>query len=287
MPHREMLGTVLIMGLGLLGGSAGMAIRSRHLARRITAACRAGHPHEEARRAGLIDDYSPDVPKLLADADLVLLCQPVDSIRQSLAQVLGLVRPGTIVTDVGSTKAGLVRAAEAIDSQGHFVGSHPMAGSHLTGWQNGRPDLFSGATTYVTVTDATDLRAAGTVARFWTALGSRVMLTTPERHDRLAAMLSHVPHMTAASLMQGLLDSGEDPSLVKLLAGNGLRDSTRIAAGSAQVWREICQHNSKEIASQLRALALRLETTAGLLEAGDLDRVEESLAASANLRQKL
>lgn len=284
---EERIETLLIVGLGLLGGSAAMAARSANCVRRVLALSRAGSPHSEALNAGLIDGYSEDLSSLVAEANFILLCQPVDAIARILPAVMASARPGTVITDVGSTKGTLVQVAEGIPGQAAFVGSHPMAGSHLTGWKNGRPDLFSGATTYVTLTDRTNLEAAGRVARFWRQLGSRVVLTDPARHDSLVALLSQVPHMASAAIVRHLEESGEDPALMKLLAGNGLRDTTRIAAGSPLVWREICQHNPQEIASQLRQLATIVERLAEQIETGKLDALEQELASAAALREQL
>jgi prephenate dehydrogenase len=284
---EERIKTLLIVGLGLLGGSAAMAARSTGCARRVLALSRPGAPHSEAMNAGLIDGYGESLTDLVAESDFILLCQPVDAIARILPMIMSTARPGTVVTDVGSTKATLVAIAEPIPSDGAFVGSHPMAGSHLTGWKNGRPDLFAGATTYVTLTELTDLEAAGRVARFWRQLGSRVVLTDPQRHDALVALLSQVPHVAAAAIVRHLEASGEDPALMKLLAGNGLRDTTRIAAGSPVVWREICQHNSVPISRQLRELAGILERLAGLIEQGRLDELEQELASAAALRERL
>jgi prephenate dehydrogenase len=283
----EPFGTLLIVGLGLLGGSAALAARQTGCTERIIALNRPGSPHDEARDAGLIDDYTEHLDRAVAAADLVLLCQPVNSIRAILPAVLAAARPGTLVTDVGSTKGTLVETAETIPSQAHFVGSHPMAGSHLTGWRSARADLFSGATTYVTPTSATNLAAVARTAAFWRALGSRVIITDPRRHDRLVALLSHVPHMTAAALVQHLANSGEDPELLRLLAGNGLRDTTRIAQGSPLVWKEICQHNAQEISTQLRDVASLLERMASQLEAATFDELEATLALAAELRGRL
>jgi len=283
---EERIKTMLIVGLGLLGGSAAMAARSTGIARRVIAHSRAGAPHIEAANAGVIDGYTENLTAAVAESDFILLCQPVDAIAQILPTVMAAARPGTVVTDVGSTKGSLVEVADSIQSEAAFVGSHPMAGSHLTGWRNGRPDLFAGATTYVTLTKETNLAAVGRVTRFWKLLGSRVILTDPQRHDRLVALLSHVPHMTAAAIMRHLEASGEDPAFMKLLSGNGLRDTTRIAAGSPIVWREICQHNAPQIARQLRELGAIIERLAVSIEHGRLDEVEAELSAAALLREK-
>lgn len=278
---------MLVIGLGLLGGSAAMAVRQQGMARRIIALCRATAPHEVAKSHGVIDDYTDNLEEALAEADFILLAYPVEEIRKILPRVLAAAKEGAIITDVGSTKGVLVEEADAVQTSAHFVGSHPMAGSHLTGWENGRVDLFNGQTTYVTLTDKTSLSAAARVALFWQTLGSRIVMTHPKRHDRLAALLSHVPHFAAVALIQNLQKSHEDVQFLKLLAGAGLRDTTRIAMGNGQMWTEICHHNGPAIADLLRQTARQLEEFADTIVNGEIDDLKSELEAIAQLRQML
>jgi prephenate dehydrogenase len=202
--------------------------------------------------------------------------------------VLRNARPGTVVTDVGSTKASLVAEAERTASaRAHFVGSHPMVGSHLTGWKNGNADLFVGGTIYVTPTEKTETGAAAKVAAFWEALGGNVVFTGPQRHDELASLLSHVPHMVAVALVELLEKSAEDPHFLKRLAGSGLRDTTRVAMGSSQMWREISEQNGETIAGHLDAMAERITLLAEAIRRGDFAALESRLERAAELRAKL
>lgn len=278
---------MLIVGLGLLGGSAAMAARERELTSEIVALARRGHPHDEAVRRGIVDRYTFDLKEGVSECDFILLCQPVDKIRQCLPDVMAAARPGTIVTDVGSTKWGLVEAAEKLRSRGSFVGSHPMVGGHVTGWQHGREELFEGGTIYVTPTENTDLAAAAKVAEFWENLGGNVVMTHPQRHDQLAALLSHLPHMTAVALMEVLCHSGEDPHFLRELAGTGLRDTTRVAMGSVQMWCEIAGQNAEPIAAQLDQVAARVQRIAAVIRQGNMPDLEKLLKEASNLRTKM
>lgn len=277
---------LLIAGLGLLGGSVALAAREMHLARHITALARPGRNHDAAMEAGLIDRWGTDLAAEVARADFVLLAQPVESIVNALPEVLAAAGEDTVVTDVGSTKAAITTAAGKVTGKAAFVGSHPMAGSHLTGWKNGRADLFQGRTTYITPTAETSLEATARVSHFWQALGSRVVLVDPERHDHLCALLSHVPHLAAVALVHLLDDSCEDPHFLKVLAGTGLRDTTRIAMGSADVWEEICVHNRQEIATKLRRYADLCGELAAMVETRG-ENLRPLLAEMAAFRRKL
>lgn len=283
-PGRQRM---LIVGLGLLGGSAAMAARERELVSEVVALARRGHPHDEAVRRGVIDRYTFDLRQAVAECDFILLCQPVERIRECLPEVLAAAEPGTIITDVGSTKLALVDQAEQIPTRGAFVGSHPMVGGHSTGWQHGREELFENGTVYVTPTERTDLHAAARVAEFWEVLGGNVVMTHPRRHDQLSALLSHMPHMTAVALMEVLCRSGEDPHFMRQLAGNGLRDTTRVAMGSPQMWREIATQNAEAIAAQIDTLCGRLQRLSETIRNGNVAELDRCLQEAADLRTRM
>jgi len=277
---------LLIVGLGLLGGSVALAARERGIARHIVAHARPGRDHEQARADGLIDAWSHDLAGEAARADFILIAQPVDSIVRILPTILAAASEGALVTDVGSTKATIVEKAGAVATKAHFVGSHPMAGSHLTGWKNGRANLFQGATTYVTPTESTCMDATGRVTRFWQSLGSRPVLVDPVRHDHLCALVSHVPHLVAVALMELLGESCEDPHFLRVISGPGLRDTTRIAMGSPDVWQEICHHNSKEISVKLHQLAEICHQLADKVGKGD-ESLRATLGEASRIRSLL
>ena len=277
--------TLLIVGLGLLGGSVARAARARGVAGKITAWARPGRSQDEAQAAGIVDEWSHDLQALCGAADLIVLAQPVESLRASLPEVLGSASRGAIVTDVGSTKGELVATAEEISSQAFFVGSHPMAGSHLTGWQHSTADLFINRTCFVTPTPRTSLEAAARVSTFWQSLGGRAVVVDPQRHDALCALVSHIPHFTAVSLMQLIADCGEDPTLLRALAANGFRDTTRVAMGDSAMWVEIARQNHREIAAGLRQLADHINRVADEVESGD-DALGGKLTRLAELRSE-
>lgn len=276
-----------VVGLGLLGGSVALAARARGVAAQIIAIDPRGKDLSPAVREGVVNSYTSDLARGLADADLVLLAGPVETIRLQLPGVLGAVAPGAIVTDVGSTKRVLVEEAAQHDRHRNFVGSHPMVGGHHTGWQHARADLMEGGVVYVTPFGSTDLDRAARVGHFWEALGMRLVFTHPARHDFLCALLSHLPHLTAATLMDRIATSREDVNLVRQLCGRGLLDTTRIAMGSADVWEQICRHNSDNIATLLDGLAEDVQRLAGMIRRNDSQGVNVFLAGGAVLRSQI
>lgn len=261
-----------------------MALRGNGLARRIVSVSR--RPMDEAIEFGLVDAATDDLAAASREADLIVLCTPVEVIREQLPTVLRAARAGTLVTDVGSTKLRLVEFAESLEGGANFVGSHPMAGSHLTGWRAGSPTLFRGAVCHVTATECTDLAAVARVGALWRAVGARVVHLHPRRHDYLCALVSHLPHMTAVSLSETIRRSREDPALLRVVAGNGLRDTTRVAMGSGAVWSEIAAHNGENIANLLDQVAA---TATGLAERirGGGEGLEEFLETVRRFRTEL
>lgn len=249
-----------IVGVGLLGGSIGLAARERKLAGRILGIGRSEDSLQQAQRVGAIDEYSLDLIRGVADADLVILCTPVRHIAQILPTVMAHVKAGAIVTDVGSTKSTIVKVGEAASasSQGVFIGSHPMAGSEKSGVHHAHSRLFEGTNCFLTPTQQTPLAALATVGAWWRALGCRLAIARPERHDALVACISHLPHLIAVALVRTVADTQEDVNLIKGIIGNGFRDTTRIASGSAQMWEDICAENIQEISTTIAAFQRNL-----------------------------
>lgn len=284
-PHHRP--TLLIAGLGLLGGSIALAARRRGLAGHIIGVGR--RDLSPAVDAGVIDEASADLATAAPRADIIILCTPVDIIRRQLAVVREAARPDALVTDVGSTKRRIAQQAAEVFGNGvpAFVGSHPMVGGHQTGWEAATADLFRGGVVYVTPREAHDLDPAARIGHFWQGLGARLVYIHPDRHDQLCGLLSHLPHLAAVALTRQLQQSREDVNLLRVLAGNGLRDTTRIAMGSADVWREIFAHNSDTVAAQARALATALNTMADELDASRMDEFQKLLAETSDFRHRL
>ena len=261
---------ITIIGVGLLGGSIGLAVKRRKLARQIAGFVRRRASLKDCERAGAVDFATTDLPAAVWDADLVILCTPLAQMRSRVREMLPALKRGAIVTDVGSVKASVVRELESLVARAgaHFVGSHPMAGAEKTGVAAARTDLFEKTVCVVTPTKKTNRAALKKVKQFWNALGSRVLELKPEIHDALVSRSSHLPHVVAATLASHVLNPAH-PQAQAALCANGFRDTTRIASGSPEMWRDIALANRKNLAKSLNAFIADLQKFQRLVKKGD------------------
>jgi prephenate dehydrogenase len=201
---------------------------------------------------------------------MVVLCVPLAQMRPLAEQMLPALEPGAIVTDVGSVKGSVVEDLEGLVAQGggYFIGGHPMAGVEKTGVAAARADLFSDAVCVLTPTANSHLPALRQVRALWECLGANVVELTPQRHDELVSRTSHLPHVLAAQLASLVL-SPEQVSIQGSLCASGFRDTTRIASGSPEMWRDIALANRKNLSQALRTFMLGLEEFTRALDAGD------------------
>lgn len=262
------------------------AARAQGLAREIIAVGRRRESLEPALADGAVDRITTDVGEGVAGADFCVLATPVATLTALLPAVWRAADGEAVITDVGSTKAGIVKAALALarDRPLSFVGSHPMAGSERSGYGVARADLFQGATVIVTPTDATPPDAVKRVTEFWEALGGRVTTLDPVTHDRAVAAISHLPHLVADALVDAV--ARLDPRFFDF-AARGFKDTTRIAAADARVWREIFQENRAALAEALAGFRQALDHLEGLVAAGDTVRLEGELDRIRELRETL
>jgi prephenate dehydrogenase len=260
---------VTIVGVGLIGGSVGMALRSRGLAERVIGVGRSAAGMAEARRAGAVDETTDDLAAGVAAADLVVVATGVGAIPGLLDAIDAAVRPGTLLTDAGSTKASIVGAWERrrASRRGRFVGAHPIAGSHRRGASAGAADLFVGRVTVVTPAPRTPPRDAEEVGGFWSALGATVFMMPPRAHDRLLASSSHAPHVVAAAV------AAATPPEVRALVAGGWRDTTRIAAGDPELWVDILLDNARFVIAALRRVERAGARMRAAIEGGDRSRL--------------
>jgi prephenate dehydrogenase len=275
-----------VVGVGLLGGSVAKAARARGLAREVIGIGRDAARLQAAVDDGGLDRATVDLADGLRDADFVLLAAPVRTIESLLAPMWDALSPEAIVTDVGSAKAAIVRAADALarTAPRTFVGSHPMAGSEKSGYAVARPDLFQGALVVVTPGETSEPRAVKTVTAFWEHLGARVTELDPETHDAVVAAISHLPHLVACALVDAVVR--EAPRALPI-AARGFRDTTRIAAGDPQMWQEIFLTNRPALLASIAAFRRALTDLERLIEAGDPAAVEAALARIKAAREAL
>lgn len=281
--------TLAIYGVGLLGGSVGLAAKTHGIARRVIGIGRSIERLTKAVECGAIDEMTTDLEEACARADWVILASTVSHIVDLLPRTARSCKPSALVTDVGSTKATIARQADRVFPAGgpFFVGSHPMAGSERSGVVYASPDLFEKACCIVTPTPATSREAAGRVEEFWRALGCRVVELDPARHDRILSAISHLPHMAAVGLLLAASQMEDDAELFATVLGNGFRDSTRVAAGPPEIWRDICLENSDAIADDLSRLAALLQSLADDVRAGQADALLERLQQAREFRKRL
>jgi len=269
-----------VLGLGLLGGSVAAAAKERGLAREVVGAARRSAPLERALAAGIVDSVTTPAQAVLG-ADLVVLGTPVGSMNQVVSNVAAGLSSGCLVTDVGSVKGSVIETIPGLLPDGvEFVGSHPMAGSHLRGPDHARADLFEGATCVVTPRAGQDEAAVERVEAFWRDLGARVERRSPAIHDEEVAWVSHLPHLVAFAFADSL---NAAPDRVGRLAGGGFRDFTRIAQSDAELWGEILSLNGKALSGPLNHFSASLAKLARALEEGD-DESLEKLLNQARLR---
>lgn len=278
---------VAILGLGLLGGSLGLALKQRGLARQVIGFVRRAATGRDALRRGAVDKATRSLSEAVVEADLVVLCTPLGAMRALAQQMQPFLQPGAIVTDVGSVKHSVVRELEPLVSRagGRFVGSHPLAGSEKTGIAWARADLFHGAVCVVTPTADTDASALRRVKALWRDLGARVYALSPRRHDALLARSSHLPHVVASALTHLVLDSRRPPIQHRVCA-NGFRDTTRIASGSPEMWRDIALANRIPLRRAVAEFIRQLEQVQALLAKGDPAALEQWFARAKAHRDR-
>ena len=253
--------TVVLAGVGLIGGSVGLGIHQRFLAERVIGFDRDPAALEAARGMGVIDEARLNPGPWLGEAELMVLASPVRSLAPLGHELAPHLDRACIVTDVGSVKREVVAALQNL----RFVGGHPMAGSERIGVQNADAALLENAVWVLTPTSSTDLEALERVEEFVTHLGARPLQTSPEQHDRLVAAVSHVPYLVAVALTE-LMAGDEDRELLMLLAAGGFRDITRVASGNPQMSRDMVVGNRQAIRQTLSGFASRLEQLASELD---------------------
>jgi prephenate dehydrogenase len=276
-----------IVGVGLLGGSVAKAARARGVAREIVGVGRDLGRLGPAVRDGALDRATTDLAEGVAAADLVVLGATVLANEALLPAVWRAAPAGAVVTDVGSTKRGIVAAADRLAPgrpQVQFVGSHPMAGSEQSGYAVARADLFAGATVVVTPSDAGDARAVKGVGEFWTALGARVVTLDADTHDRTVAAISHLPHVVAWALVDAVARFEPEAFAV---AARGFKDTTRIAASDPDMWRDILLDNRQAVRASLAAFRGALDDLEALVDAGDAAALTAYLARVKAVRERL
>jgi prephenate dehydrogenase len=269
---------VVIVGVGLLGGSVGLALRHRGLAESIVGVGRNEASLRQAAARGAITEISLDLPAACKSADLVVIGTPVQSIADYVRQTFASHIPSNcLVTDVGSTKLNICQQLND-SSYGRFCGSHPMAGGEKTGVAYASHDLFLGRRTIITPTSGTLAETIQQTDQLWRSLGSDVVRMSPQEHDLAVASVSHLPHLVASALA-----ASTSPELIPLTA-SGWQDTTRVAAGDVEMWRQIISENREPILSALRGYSDALAGWISAIEHDDQDTITALLEKGKSMR---
>ncbi len=244
---RFMFKKLVIVGVGLIGGSVAAACRKRNIAKEIVGVGHRDQTLQQAVELGLISSAYHSTEKAVVGADFVIVCSPVNVLAGHAIEALG--SSEAIVTDSGSTKLQIVQQIEStisdIDSRKNFVASHPIAGGEKSGPEFSDPDLFENRASIVSPIEGSSEQAIETVKDFWSAIGANVFQMPPAQHDQIMASISHLPHMIAS-----VLAASVDKENLKF-SGAGFRDTSRIASGNPELWLQICAHNSKNIVDEI------------------------------------
>ncbi len=277
---------VLIIGLGLIGGSLARDLRRR--GHRVSACGRDAARLAPAVGLGIVDAVADDWAAAVAGADIVVLGVPVGSMREVYARIRPHLAPQAVVTDVGSTKGSVVRELTALCGglPPRFVPAHPIAGSEQSGFAASVEGLFAGRTVVLTPTAETDPAASARVGELWQEVGARVLRMSPDQHDAALALTSHLPQLLAYALMEQFAESAAEVPLAPLV-GSGFRSMTRLAGSDPALWRDVCLANQAYLSLALHRYLERLGELAAAVDAGDAARLEKLFAAAQAAHHRL
>jgi prephenate dehydrogenase len=285
-PVFEQLG---LIGCGLMGGSFALALKRAGLVKRVVGYSKSPSTTERARAMGVIDVEAPSALLAVSGADIVLLAVPVAATEATLKTIRHLVTPQTLVMDVGSTKRDVVDAARRVlrEQIGCFVPAHPIAGKELSGVEHADADLYAGKQVILTPLERTYTAHIQKAAAVWSALGCHVAKMSPEAHDAAFAAVSHLPHLLAFALMNGITSQPSGRDFLSL-AGPGFRDFSRIAAADPEMWRDVLLANREELLEQSKLFQRALKALEATIEAGNAQAlellIEQASEARANWR---
>lgn len=278
---------IVLYGVGLMNGSLGLALKARGYKGKIVGLGRRAETLQNAYDLGIVDEWRLNPAEGLRGAPLVVIGTPVDSVAATVGKLTEHADPQTLFTDVGSVKAEVVRECARFAPTTPFVGAHPLVGSEQTGAKAARANLFEKATCILTPTRTSSSSDVALVRRLWEFVGARVVELAPEVHDALLATSSHLPHVVACALVRVVAETiAEGHSALEFTAG-GFRDTTRIAAASAEMWIPILRTNREEILVALRRLCRELETVADAIEKDHVEVLQEWWHRAAEIRRAL
>ena len=278
-----MINKITIIGVGLIGGSLAKALKEKNLAKTVFGYGRDRSRLEEAKKLNIIDDYSTQIEKAVNHADIIVIATPVGTFRNIFSEVKPLIVDDVIISDVGSTKTNIVDIAKEIlgDKSQCFVPAHPIAGKEKSGFEASDGNLYIGKKVIITPIEDNSSESIQVIESMWKNVGAEVDFMSPQSHDDLLGMTSHLPHMLAFSLVNYLVD--QNPS-ASIYAGGGFKDFSRIASGDAVMWRDICLQNKDKIITHLRGYQSTVEELIDAIDQEERDKLELLFATAKKTR---
>lgn len=274
--------TLTIVGVGLIGGSLAAAVKSRGLANRVIGVGRSVSKLAGAVERGLLDEATSDLAAAARQSDLIVFCTPVDKVVPGVREAAAVCRCGTLITDAGSTKTEICEALETGLPPGvEFIGSHPLAGSEKSGYEFSNAQLFANRVCVLTPHERTSNTGLQRLRAFWTGVEARLIEMSPRAHDRAVAEISHFPHVAASALAATLAPEHQE------LAARGFRDTTRIAAGDADLWTSILLDNAEEVGRSLEKFAGILDEYRTALQRRDAAAIKRLWEHAKQIRDQL
>lgn len=275
-----------IIGLGLMGASLALAIKKLMPGMRVNGYARRAETRATAEKLKVADMLFDNAADAAAEADLVVVCTPVLTICPIMERISRFLKKGCVVTDVGSTKRMLAKkmSGSLSGSGAEYIGSHPLAGSEQQGIEAANADLYSGAAVILTPADRSDSATVEKLKNFWEALDCMVSIMSPDEHDKVLARTSHLPHLAAAALASVIGRNSDD---ISRYCGKGAVDSTRIAAGGADIWHDIIETNRDDVFSELIKFSGEINRIADLIKRNDFAGIKDYLNNAGNCRARL
>ncbi|PXW87835.1 prephenate dehydrogenase [Nitrosomonas sp. Nm84] len=282
------LNKLVIIGVGLIGGSFALALRNAGLAKHIVGVGRSRQNMQCALERGVIDEIATDMTSALHNADLVLLAMPVGQTTYIMTQIAPHLQANTIITDAGSTKQDVIAAARhhlSMQNRHHFVPGHPIAGTEQSGAQAAQADLYANKHVILTPLPETSTEAVEQVNQLWQACGAQVSIMSADEHDQILAATSHLPHLLAFTMMNHINHNTSDLVNMLRFAGSGLRDFTRIASSSPEMWRDICLSNREALLEQIVGYQNELSTLQEMLKNNEGEALEKAFSQARSIRE--
>jgi len=280
---------ITIIGVGLLGGSLAQVCKQKGLAGKVVGCGRNPEKLQKAQALEIIDAHETDLQLAVSQADLVVLCSPVSVMTPLVREMVSFLRPGCLVTDVGSVKKPLVGEIQALmPEDAYFVGSHPIAGGEQSGFEASRADLFQDEKCIVTPTPKTNPSALKKISELWEQAGMQVISMDVEEHDLIFGAVSHLPHVIAYVLMNTIGGiSTKNHEEITSFSGKGLKDITRIASSDPKMWRDICLSNKKPVLNLIDKFQGTLQQVRNLIENEDAQLLEQTFVTAKKYRLNL